>query len=48
MFLIFCRCLAVEDPIFAPKMTREDHIREHEAVIVLAMYQDMISYVVFY
>ena len=40
--------MAVEDPIFAPKMTREEHISEHEAAIVLDMYQDMISYVLFY
>lgn len=40
--------MAVEDPIFAPKMTREEHIRKHEVAIVLDMYQDMISYVVFY
>lgn len=31
--------------IFAGEMTREERIREHEAAIVLDMYQDMTSYV---
>ena len=31
--------------IFASKMTRKERIREHEAAIVLDMYQDMASYV---